>query len=311
MTGRQDLDLAHLTPGLVQGDDGIWHGPITGAVAYPEDGSDAALTVEDTSFWFAHRNRVILDAIRRVVPPPCLFLDIGGGNGFVTRAMVRAGYPSVMLEPSPAGAANARARGLTNVISAAFQPSLFKPGQVDIAGLFDVIEHVEDDVGFLRGVATILRPGGVVAITVPAFQTLYSPDDAAAGHFRRHTRGTVTALLRAAGFQPLRTSYFMMATVLPVLLLRTIPGWLGMRQGLDRARDRREHGDGSALRRVAAAMLAAEAGILARGGSMPVGTSCLALGRLPEAGPPPQGGRNPGRTVRVEDAACHLTRRLP
>ena len=44
----------------------------------------------------------------------------------------------------------------------------------------DVIEHIEDDVGFLRDVASILPPGGVVAITVPAFQTLYSPDDPAA-----------------------------------------------------------------------------------------------------------------------------------
>jgi SAM-dependent methyltransferase len=286
VTRSQELDLAGLTRGLIRDADGIWRGPDTGAVAYPEDGSDASLAVEDTSYWFAHRNRIILDAIRRVAPPPRLFLDIGGGNGFVTRALVQGGYPSVMLEPSAAGAANARARGLKNVISSRFQPSLFQPGQIEIAGLFDVIEHIEDDVGFLRDVAAILRPGGMVAITVPAFQTLYSPDDAAAGHFRRHTRGTVTALMRAAGFQPLRTSYFMMAMVLPVLLLRTIPGRLGIRRGIDRERDRREHGEGSALSSFIASMLAAETGILARGGSAPMGTSCLALGRLPKAGSP-------------------------
>lgn len=285
MTLRQDVDLVSLTCGLVEGADGIWHGPEVGAVAYPEDGSDTAFALEDTSYWFAHRNRVIVDAIRRVAPPPRLVLDIGGGNGFVTRALVQEGYPSVMLEPSAAGAANARSRGLTNVISAAFQPSLFRPGQIEIAGLFDVIEHIEDDVGFLRDVASILRPGGLVAITVPAFQILSSPDDDAAGHFRRHTRGSVAALLNAAGFQPLRTAYFMAAMVPPVLLLRTIPGWLGMRRGTDRTRDKREHGEGSALRHVAAAMLAAEAGILTRGSSVPLGTSCLALGRLSAAGP--------------------------
>lgn len=285
MTTAQDVDLTGLTEGLVEGADGIWLGPAAGAVSYPEDGSDATLALEDTSYWFAHRNRVILDAIRRVAPPPRLFLDIGGGNGFVTRALVQEGYKTVMLEPSAAGAANARARGLTNVIAAAFQPSLFRPGKIQVAGLFDVIEHIEDDVGFLRGVAAILPPGGVVAITVPAFQLLYSPDDAAAGHFRRHTCGTAAALLRAAGFQPLRTTYFMAAMVLPVFLLRTIPGWLGLRRGVDRARDRREHGEGSGLRHAAAAMLAAEAGILARGGSVPLGTSCLALGRLPGASP--------------------------
>ncbi len=276
-------DFTALTNGLEPGADGIWRAPRTAAISYPEDGSKCSFTLEDTSFWFAHRNRVIVDAIRRELPPPGLLLDIGGGNGFVSRGLSQASYRTIMLEPSEAGVANARARGLEQVICADFQPNLFQPGAFDAAGLFDVIEHIHDHVGFLRGVATVLRPGGLVAIAVPALPLLFSADDTSAGHFRRYTRVSLAALLREAGFLPVRTSYFMAATVLPVLLLRTLPSRLGLRQGTDRDRDRREHGEGSALKRVAAAALAAEAGILARGGSMPVGTSCLALGRLPGA----------------------------
>lgn len=276
-----EVDINILTRGLVEDGDGVWHGHENDQVSYPSDGCKSAFAFEETSFWFLHRNRVIVDAIRRTAPPPRLFLDVGGGNGFVTCALVRAGYPSVILEPSAAGAANARTRGLTHVIRSDFRTCLFQPGRFEIVGLFDVIEHVKEDIDFLRGVASILRPGGLVVVTVPAFQGLFSPDDTAAGHFRRYTRAAIAAVLRAAGFQPVRLSYFMAATVLPVLLLRTVPGWLGLRTGMDRARDCREHSGRSPLHRAATAILHAEANVLARGGSIPMGTSCLAIGQLP------------------------------
>jgi SAM-dependent methyltransferase len=58
----------------------------------------------------------------------------------------------------------------------------------------DVLEHIEDDRGELRVAATRLRPGGRIVVLAPAHQSLYSPFDAAIGHYRRYDRRSLGAL---------------------------------------------------------------------------------------------------------------------
>lgn len=52
----------------------------------------------------------------------------------------------------------------------------------------DVIEHIEDDAAELKEAAARLKPGGHLAIIVPAHQWLFSPFDTAIGHFRRYNK---------------------------------------------------------------------------------------------------------------------------
>jgi SAM-dependent methyltransferase len=267
---------------LVRGEDNIWRASATQPVHYPEDGSENCFALEERSFWFRHRNHVIVDAICRLALPPARILDIGGGNGYVARALQASGYAVTLLEPSEAGSRNAHARGICDVICSTFEPSLFVPKSFRIAGLFDVIEHIEDDVDLLRKVRGVLSPGGFVVLTIPAFQSLFSFDDTRSGHFRRYTRKTIGAVLRASGFEVTRTDYFMAPLAPPLLLLRALPARLGIRPRWTQRRHERDHGNGTGLVPLAAAaMLAAEARFLARGGRLPFGTSCLAVGYVP------------------------------
>ena len=66
--------------------------------------------------------------------------------------------------------------------------------------MINVLEHIEDDDGALRQVASGLRPGGTVAIFTPAFELLYSGFDAAAGHHRRYRLPELRAKVQRAGF---------------------------------------------------------------------------------------------------------------
>src|SRR6185437_9026614 len=109
---------------------------------------------------------------------------------------------------------------------------------------------------------------------------LFSCDDTYAGHFRRYSRQSANALLRASGFEPLRATYFMAPLIMPVFLLRTLPSRLGFRPRLDYQRHERDHGRGSPFKSILRAVLATEARHLARGRQIPVGTSCLALARV-------------------------------
>jgi SAM-dependent methyltransferase len=77
----------------------------------------------------------------------------------------------------------------------------------DLALLCDVIEHVEDDVALLRTVRSRLAPDGRILVTVPAFQSLFGDQDRALKHYRRYTRPSLEASLRAADLSVLASGY--------------------------------------------------------------------------------------------------------
>ncbi|HVH78374.1 MAG TPA: class I SAM-dependent methyltransferase, partial [Stellaceae bacterium] len=186
--------------GLIQDGDGIWQCTTRSPVSYPVEGNRHRLRVEDQSYWFCHRNFCIVEAVRRF-PPRGPLVDVGGGNGFVTLGLQQAGYEAALVEPDPHGAAAARARGIEHVICGAFQDVGFAEGSVDALGLFDVLEHIEDDFGALRTFHRCLGPGGRLYLTVPAYQWLASDRDRALGHFRRYSLKSLRALVAQAGFK--------------------------------------------------------------------------------------------------------------
>ena len=152
-------------------------------VSFPEEGNHACFQLEDDSFWFRHRNRCILNAVKKY-PVEGVFLDIGGGNGYVTKMLQENGYETVLIEPGLAGCINAKSRGLGKIINAALEDVKFSElAEVGAIGAFDVVEHIEDDIAFLSSCYDVLDVYGKLFITVPAFQSLWSEDDVFAGHF--------------------------------------------------------------------------------------------------------------------------------
>jgi SAM-dependent methyltransferase len=65
----------------------------------------------------------------------------------------------------------------------------------------NALEHIEDDRQALRGMASILAPGGVVVVIVPAFPALYGPIDRNLGHCRRYSRGSIARLAASTGLR--------------------------------------------------------------------------------------------------------------
>ena len=59
----------------------------------------------------------------------------------------------------------------------------------------DVLEHIEDDRAELRRAAAHLRPGGALVVLSPAHQWLFTPFDAAIGHYRRYTKRSLAAAM--------------------------------------------------------------------------------------------------------------------
>jgi len=147
----------------------------------------------------------------------------------VALAMQRVGLDVVLVEPG-SGARNGLKRGLMQVVRAALGDAEFIPHSLPAAGAFDVVEHIQDDAGFLNSVHALLIPGGRLYCTVPAHPLLWSDEDASAGHYRRYTSASLAAVMQRAGFKVEFLSYFFAWLFPPILLLRSAPYRLGLRR---------------------------------------------------------------------------------
>ena len=260
---------------------GIWRANVAAGtdVSYPADHNAACFQLEDGSFWFTHRNRCIIAAVRRF-PPDGFILDVGGGNGFVAQGLIDAGFETALLEPGCAGAHNAKqARRVPTVINATLDEAAIRPGSVPNIGLFDVLEHIDDDRRFARRLSDIIRPGGFLYLTVPAFDWLWSMSDVDAMHYRRYTRRTLTDAL-TGGFEVLYSTYLFQRLVPLSMLSRALPYRIGLaRPGRTELYERQHAVERRRLAGVLRWMLDHEVTAIAAGKSLVIGSSLLVVAR--------------------------------
>jgi SAM-dependent methyltransferase len=222
-------NLAVDCPEFQLGEDGIYYAIGSEAISYPGEGNEACFEVEDRSFWFRHRNACIVEMLRNFPPVgKGSIFDVGGGNGFVAKGLMDAGWDVVLVEPGPAGAGNAKKRGLEHVVCGTTHSAGFKNGSLPAIGVFDVVEHIEDDLGFLRHLHDLLEPGGMLYLTVPAYNFLWSHEDVDAGHFRRYTLGALEKKLCEVGLETVFGTFIFGFLPLPVFLFRSLPYRLGL-----------------------------------------------------------------------------------
>lgn len=271
------VNVPTLAANVEQDAHGLWVSKSRSQVSYPVADNEVCYQIEDSSFWFKHRNRCIVQCVRAYPPSGAVF-DVGGGNGFVSLALQDAGWDTVVVEPGVVGASNARRRGLPEVICSTFEDAGFRPKSLPAVGMFDVLEHVEDDEAFLRKLHDAMVPGGRFYLTVPSYQWLWSAEDTYAGHFRRYSLTSLTARLAAAGFECEFGSYLFAILPLPVFLLRSIPYLLGSKTITTSENAANDHAAGR-LDKLLNRTFAWEQNRLGRQRPIPVGSSCLVVAK--------------------------------
>jgi hypothetical protein len=221
--------------------DGIYFCKNNTSISYPEDGNQSCFIIEDNSFWFRHRNNCITESVKKHSKDK-LFFDIGGGNGYVSKGLNKSGIETVVVEPGVQGCVNAKSRGLENIMCATLQDAAFKKESIESAGLFDVVEHIEDDVEFLKTLSEYLKKGGKLYITVPSFKWLWSNEDNFAGHYRRYTLKSLKTVLKKAGYEIEYSTYIFSILPIPILLFRCLPYRLGLaKKSEDLNKNEQEH----------------------------------------------------------------------
>jgi SAM-dependent methyltransferase len=137
--------------------------------------------------------------------------EVGAGIGSNTPTLVDGGVGRwVCLEPDPSllSELSKKLAGERGRPYEAVGGTLYSLAgqQFDTIIYIDVLEHIENDRGELEEAASHLRPGGHLVVLSPAHQALYSPFDAAIGHFRRYSRSSLQAV-SPAGLIQVRLRY--------------------------------------------------------------------------------------------------------
>ena len=145
------------------------------------------------------REKLLLDLFRSGSPGPRV-LNAGAGTGSFSLRLAENGFDVTSVDASSAAVEVLRRRVPGEVAQADVTTLPFADAAFDAAVLGEVLEHVEDDRGAFEEVARVLRPGGVLAVSVPADPKRFGPSDRWAGHVRRYSRQELLSACEAGGF---------------------------------------------------------------------------------------------------------------
>jgi SAM-dependent methyltransferase len=152
------------------------------------------IAVEDRHWWFVGRRKILLDVAAAVLPPSPdrLVIDVGCGTGANAAAFARR-YRCVGIDISEEAvkAAKSRFPGVEFICGTSPRDLGELAGKADLFLVTDVIEHIEDEWGFVSDLVAAMKPGAFLLITVPADPALWSIHDESVNHFRRYLPDTL------------------------------------------------------------------------------------------------------------------------
>jgi SAM-dependent methyltransferase len=166
--------------------------------------------VQERHWWYSARRRILEQVLRRVCDsgvPEGIVYDLGCGVGANLEMLGRFGK-CVGVDSSPEAVEYCHLNGHRHVFRCDLENlEGLEEGSGSVALLGDVLEHLDDVDGCLRSTAALLKPGGVVVVTVPAFMFLWSGLDELAHHRRRYTEPELRSLV-GRHFDVERSTYF-------------------------------------------------------------------------------------------------------
>jgi SAM-dependent methyltransferase len=247
---------------------------------------------DESHWWYRGRRRVLRAALDRVpLAPAARLLDAGCGSGRTLDELARYGRVSG-IDLSADAVACARGRGHDDVRVARVEELPFADASFDVVTCLDVVEHTPDDGATLAELRRVTRPGGLLLVTVPAYQALWSWHDEVNLHYRRYDSSSLRAVARKAGWEVVGDTHFNSVLLVPAAAVR-----LAQRHRRARARSDLDLTP-SALNGVLELPLRLESRLVATGVRLPAGLSLLAVlrrsaeGALPALRDAPAPGRS-------------------
>ena len=190
--------------------------------------------LEEEHFWFRGRRTIFFSLLDKFLEgrKDLEVLEVGcGAGGLLKRLSVYGNAKGMELWPELCTIAKDRSQqGM--ICGNAYAIPLADQSQ-DLVCLFDTIEHIPEQEKALAEIYRVLKPGGMVFFSVPAYQFLFSNNDRVAHHCRRYTKGLLKKVCKEAGLRPKKVSYFntfLFPLILPAVLIeKAKEKWIGLK----------------------------------------------------------------------------------
>jgi SAM-dependent methyltransferase len=182
---------------------------------------------ERDHFWFIGRRAIFFDVIRRHtrdLPRDAQIFDMGCGVGGMLGPLSDFGRVAGM-DIDRGSLDYCRRRGFHNVFNARGHRLPIKSGTLDLIGAFDVLEHIPEEAETIAECYRLLKPGGRLFLSGPAYQFLYTHQDKMVHHQRRYTVGDLKRKFRRAGFEIEKASYinfFLFPLIFAALMVKKV-----------------------------------------------------------------------------------------
>lgn len=174
--------------------------------------------VDPSSHWYYQSKLAGVRAILRdQLRSGSRIVDVGAGSGFFSIALSESVPDTTVVCVDP----NYEHDSILDDGALTFVRQMEKP-KADVYLFIDVLEHVDNDSELLRSYTDSAPEGAAVVISVPAFQSLWSPHDVFLEHRRRYRLKDVEELLESAGFSVTRSRYLFGSIFPAVWLMRRL-----------------------------------------------------------------------------------------
>jgi len=175
--------------------------------------------LEENYWWFVGRRDFILKLLEYQNRNSQL-LDIGCAGGSLIKALGKRGFSNISgIDISEKAIKLCKKRGAMSVAVMEGTKLAFSDGAFDIVVASDILEHMENDLRALKEWKRVLKPSGKLIAFVPAFNALWSSHDDINLHYRRYSLSELRRLLKSAGFEIERGSYWNFIVFFPFFLL--------------------------------------------------------------------------------------------
>ena len=248
--------------------------------SFNEENFEFLFEMEQHHFWHLGRREIIYDLLQRIYRnrlPHINMMEIGCGNGSVLQFLKSKGVNIEGGDLFLEALQFCRRRVDVPLYQLDACNTPFGDGQYDVVGLFDVIEHIDDDEAVLKETYRICKSGGRVILTVPANRCLWSYFDVMSCHKRRYSKKELCQKLQRAGFTVEKVSFYVFFLFPVFFLYRAVENMRSPNNDKELS-SRAEVQTIPLVNKVFLGILRLEK-LLIRNTNLPLGTSLVAIAR--------------------------------
>lgn len=186
--------------------------------------------MEKTHWLFVIRRKILLYFIKSYSKVGSRIFDFGCGSGYLVGELQKIGYDAYGNDFEKEAIDYGLSLGIKN-LSLGFGNKLEYPDEnFDLVTVFDVLEHIENERPVMLEFIRVLKPGGKIIISVPAYQWMWGVQDNISHHFRRYTAGSLTNVFKNfPELKIIRKTYFNTFLFPSIAVVRLFSKWFNIK----------------------------------------------------------------------------------